>query len=118
LEFYYHDVDGDVLILAADGGINAANSAQFVDDLEKVVRAGVTKLIVDCAKIRYISSSGLGTLIRLHKRMCEGGGDVRLAAVDSAIVRMLEITRLNLVFHIYPTVDEARAAFRAADEAR
>ena len=116
MEFYYHDVDGDVLILAADGGINADNSSQFVDDLEKVVRAGVTKLIVDCSKIHYISSSGLGTLIRLHKRMCEGGGDVRLAAVDSTVVRILEITRLNSVFHLYTTVDEARAAFRADGE--
>ena len=117
MEFYYHDVDGDVLILAADRGINAANSSKFVGDLEKVVKAGVTKLIVDCAKIRYISSSGLGTLIRLHKRMCERGGDVRLAALDSAVERMLEITRLNLVFQIYTTVDEARAAFRAAGAA-
>ena len=103
-----------MLILSADGGINAANSSQFVDDLEKVIKAGVTKLIVDCAKIRYISSSGLGALIRLHKRMCERGGDVRLAAVDSAVVRILEMTRLNLVFHIYATLDDARRSFREA----
>lgn len=113
MEFYYHDVDGDVLILSADGGINAANSSQFVEELEKVINAGITKLIVDCAKIRYISSSGLGVLLRLHKRMCERGGDVRLAALDSAVVRILEMTRLNRVFHIYATLDDARAAFRA-----
>ena len=115
MEFYYHDVDGDVLILAADGGINSDNSSEFVADLEKVVKAGVTKLIVDCSKIRYISSSGLGTLIRLNKRMCLRGGDVRLAALDSALVRVLEMTRLNRIFFVYTTVDEARAAFREDD---
>ena len=112
MEFYYHDVDGDVLILRADGGINSDNAGQFVDELEKVIKAGITKLVVDCAQLRYISSSGLGTLIRLHKKMRDRGGDVRLAAVDNSVVRIIEMTRLHQVFHLYPTVDEARASFR------
>jgi anti-sigma B factor antagonist len=114
MEFYYHDVDTDVLILKADGGLNAANAGQFVDDLEKLIESGIRKLIVDCSRLEYISSTGLATLMRLHKRLWEKGGHAKLAALGGVVVRILEITRLNTVFEVYTTVDDARRAFHEA----
>ncbi len=37
MEFYYHDVDRDVLILKADGGNDSTNSEQVVADLTRLV---------------------------------------------------------------------------------
>jgi anti-sigma B factor antagonist len=111
MEFYYHGVDGDVLILAADGGLNAETANRFVDDLDRVIHAGVRRVIVDCTQLRYVSSYGLGVLVRLHKRLSERGGDVRLAAVQPRIARFLEMVRLAQIFDIYPTVDAARESF-------
>ena len=51
MEFYYDELERDVLILRADGGINADNAGQFVGDLEKLVDAGIRKIIVDCAHL-------------------------------------------------------------------
>ena len=56
MEFYYHDVDDDVLILNADGGLAAFTRDQFVGELEKAIDAGCRKLIVDCKRLTYISS--------------------------------------------------------------
>ena len=112
MEFYYHETDGDVLILAADGGLNAANAEQFVGDLERLVDTGVRRIIVDCKNLTHVSSVGLRILLRLHKRLAMHGGDVKLADVHSAIVTLLGITRLNALFDIYPDVDQARLAFR------
>lgn len=114
MEFYYHDVERDVLILAADGGIDAYNTEQFLGDLGKVVEAGVTKLVVDCRQVLSISSMGVAALVLVHKRLAERGGHVKLAAVQTRVFRILQITRLNTVFQIYPTVDEALQAFRDA----
>lgn len=114
MEFYYHDVDRDVLILAADGGIDAYNTDQILGDLGKVIDAGVTKLIVDCRQVLSISSMGVASLVLLHKRLAERGGHVKLAAVQARVFRILQITRLNTVLQIYPTVDAALQAFRHA----
>ncbi len=112
MEFYYHDVDKDVLILSADGGLIAATADQFAGELDQLVQLGCRKLIVDCTRLTYISSYGLGVLVRLHKKLASRGGDVKLAAIAGAIPKLLSMVRLDRVFEIYPTVDEAREAFR------
>lgn len=115
MEFYYHELDQSVLILRADGGINADNAAQFVADLEKIVEAGIRKIIVDCTGLDHISSYGIGVLLRVHKRLARDGGDVKLAGIHTGLVRLLQIARMDEMFDIYPDVNRARLAFRPPD---
>jgi len=115
VEFYYDEIDGSVLILRADGGINKDNAAGFVSDLEKLVDAGLTKIIVDCTGLDHISSYGLGVLLRVHKRLARHGGDVKLAGLHSGLVTLLRVARLDGIFDIYPDVNRARLAFRPPD---
>jgi anti-sigma B factor antagonist len=75
------------------------------------VEAGARKLIVDCTKLSYVSSYGVGILIRLHKKLAEAGGEIKIAAVDSPIIKVLRLLRLDTVFEIYMNVREAREAF-------
>ena len=112
MEFYYDEVDNDVLIITADGGLNAETSEQFILSIEKLVDAGLKKMIVDCDKLDYISSSGLRVLVRLHNRMKRQGSDVKLASLKGALASVLQVTGLNKLFEIYPDVDRARLAFR------
>ena len=112
MEFYYRDTDRDVLILRADGGIDSHNAQEFLSQLQRLIEAGARKLLVDCSGLGYLSSFGITTLIRLHKRMAERGGQVKLAAVQNPLFRLLEITRLSEVFHTYPSVEAALNAFR------
>jgi anti-sigma B factor antagonist len=115
LEFYYDEIDRDVLILRADGGINADNAGQFVSDLEKLVDAGLTKIIIDCTGLDFISSYAIAVMLRIHKRLAHHGGDVKLAGVHSTLVRILQIARMDELFDLYPDVDRARLAFRPAN---
>jgi len=112
MELYYHGTDEDVLILSADGGIDSASAEDLVRELATLVDAGARKLIVDCSRIRYISSYGIAVLVRLHKKLADRGGDVKLAALESGVVRVIELLGLERVFALYPNVDAARAAFR------
>ena len=114
MEFYYRGTDKDILILSADGGLNSKNADQFVEELQTLVEAGARKLIVDCTRLSYISSYGVGILIRLHKKLAESGGEVKIASVDSPIIKVLRLLRLESMFEVYANVREAREAF--ADE--
>ena len=107
MEFYYSDVDNDVLIIKADGGLNSDNASEFVDKLVGLIDAGQSKIIVDCSNLNIISSSGLGVL--------KIGGDVKLACVKGMIEQVLTITRLNSIFEIYPDVNRACLMFRPKD---
>ena len=116
MEFYYHEVDNDVLIISADGGIDKRTSKEFVDQILTLIEGGITKIIIDCKKLTYISSWGLGVLLRLHKRARTAGGEVKIANVHSRIVALLNVTHLNKIFGIYPDVNRARLEFRPIDD--
>ena len=112
MEFYYHEHDRDVLILAADGGLNANTAEAFVKQLETLVDAGVSRIIIDCSNLQYISSYGIGVLVRLHQKLAKHGGDVKVAGAKSLVLQTLNVMRMGALFEIYPDVDRARLAFR------
>ncbi len=116
MEFYYSEVDHDVLIVRADGGLNSDTAEQFVEELSTLVESGLTRIIVDCADLDYISSYGLSVLVRLHAKLAKRGGDVKLAGVRGVIQQVLNLTRVNSLFEIYPDVNRARLMFRPVDE--
>lgn len=112
MEFFYHDLDQDVLVISADGGLNSSTAEQFVHDIEKLVDAGLRKIIVDCTQLTYVSSYGLSVLLRLHKRIKKHSGDVKICCVHSTLVKLLELVRLDKVFSVFPDLEQARLAFR------
>ncbi|MCZ6835464.1 MAG: STAS domain-containing protein [Planctomycetota bacterium] len=112
MEFYYDDVDADVLVVIVDGGLNADTAAQFMASVSGLVEAGIQKLIVDCSKLDYISSFGLSQLILLHGRMKKQDGDVKLCNIRGIVPQVLATTKLDKLFDIYDDVSAARLAFR------
>ena len=115
MKFYHSEVDNDILIISADGGLNSENADQFVNELESLIEDGQTKIIVDCTRLEHITSYGLGVLVRLHTKLAKRGGSVKLACVKGLIEKLLAITRLNSIFEIYPDVNRARLMFQPKD---
>lgn len=64
-------------------------------------------LIIDFGNVRFLSSSVLGLLIRICKRVREQSGTLKLCNIDPKIASIFKITRLDKVFDIYETVDKA-----------
>ncbi|MHC5002440.1 MAG: STAS domain-containing protein [Planctomycetota bacterium] len=117
MEFYSDEIDGDVMILAADGGLNRQTAENFIESIEALVDAGLTKLIIDCANLDFVSSYGLGLLVRLHRRLKQHGGNVKICNLRGLLPQVLEATKLAGLFEIYPDVNRARLAFRPRDGA-
>ncbi len=65
------------------------------------------RLVVDFANVVHMSSSVLGMLITLHKRVRERDGKLRLCRIRPSIYEVFVITRLSEVFQIYSGQEEA-----------
>ena len=65
------------------------------------------RFVVDFSGVAQMSSSALGMLITLHKRIREKGGQLRLCCIQPAIYEVFVITRLNEIFTICQTRQEA-----------
>jgi anti-sigma B factor antagonist len=71
------------------------------------------KLLLNFKNVDHLSSAALGMLIRLNKKVKEQNGDLKLSDINRQIFEVFKITRLNRVFDIHDTADEALAQFQA-----
>jgi anti-sigma B factor antagonist len=72
-----------------------------------VAKAPDPKFILDFANVGHMSSSALGMLITLHKRIREKKGQLCLSGIQPPIYEVFVITRLNEIFEIRPSKEEA-----------
>lgn len=64
-------------------------------------------LIINFSSVRFLTSSALGLLIRISKRSYENNGNVLLCNIEPKIYQIFEITRLDNVFTIFDTQEQA-----------
>jgi len=103
-------VNGEVtLIELMDRKIlDGVNILQIGEQLGALAaQARTPRFILDFANVAHLSSSALGILITLSKRVREKGGDLRLCGIAPAIHEIFVITRLNEIFQIFPSRKEA-----------
>ena len=93
------------------GKLDEVGCDYLLSCVENRIENGYTKIILDCDKLAYISSMGLGMLVRVHSRMKKHGGDVKLASVHGVVADLLSMVRLDKVLEIYPSVGEAIVAY-------
>lgn len=115
LETSERDVDG-FKVLNVAGEIDVYTAPQFKEAINQIINAGQKDLVVNMGQVTYMDSSGFGTLLSATKRLRPEGGSVNLVACNSAIDRMLRITRLNTVFGTYQTVEEAINTLKSESE--
>lgn len=92
--------------------LEAASIQELGDELFALVeKDGHTKVILDFKQVEFLSSAALNKLIILDKKMKASGGRLILCNLRSEIHEVFVITRLNQLFDIKETCDDALDAF-------
>ena len=105
---------GDVHVWAIDGGIDRTTHDEFISDMQHILNSGAkgtVKVVLDLARLTYISSIGLGTLVRVHNRFKKAGAGLKFANLHTNVGSILHFSHLDRVFDLYPSIDEAVEAF-------
>ncbi len=100
----------DIPVLDVVGEIDIYTTPQFKEAVGKVIDEGKRGIIINMAEVSYMDSSGFGTLLSATKRLRPLSGSLHLVGSNEAISRMLQITRLNTIFGVHRTEEEALAA--------
>ena len=98
---------GGIKVLDVAGEIDVYTAPQFKDAVNNIINSGEKHLVINMARVTYMDSSGFGTLLSAIKRLRPQGGTVNLVQCNSAIDRILRITRLNTVFTTFDDVSDA-----------
>ena len=90
-----------VTTLELSGQLDAHTAPIFERFLEERVRGrGKQKLVLDFAKLDYISSAGLGVLLRAHKKAMAEGGKLRLVKVNHHIFDIFRYSGFDQLFEV------------------
>jgi anti-anti-sigma factor len=90
-----------------DGSIDATTIQQFQQVMDKLIERGVKNLILDCTSVKYINSTGLGTLLKYADTFESMSGHIAFCRVPSKVMLVMEMLGFNALFNIVP--DEATA---------
>ena len=74
---------------------------ELQESLEPVIeRNDDGEMVLNFANVTFMSSAVLGLLVRVHKRVRERGGQLKLRNLDPSLRKVFEITQLTKVFDI------------------
>ena len=100
-----------VTVVEVDGQLIVGNRHELKDMIQAALDRGERKLLVDFSRTGYIDSSGLGALVSISKRIREASGELRLAGLNDDLRSLFELTKLDTLFTITETPEQALATF-------
>lgn len=102
---------GSIWIISPKGYLNTIDALEDLDrTLRTLIESGNRHLVVNLQATQHLNSTALGILIRTHNNYVRRGGSMVLCSVDKRIENIFIITKLSLVFNVYPTEEQAIAA--------
>jgi anti-sigma B factor antagonist len=102
-------------VLFLRGPLTMENLLLFQNAMRREESAAT--VILDLTDVPYIDSAGLGSLVSAFVSRHKAGRRVALSGVNQRVLRLFEITRVEPVFLIFDTLDEALAALSGAAQA-
>ena len=100
-------INEDCVVVTLDGRFDAGNADAAKETLKRVIDGNVRTVIVDLTQVPFIDSAGLSTLVSSLKRARSTGGNVLLSGVQPQTRTVFNLTMLDRVFTIHPTVQAA-----------
>lgn len=102
---------GDVRVIAVNGSLDALTAPELADALKTQLRMGNAKLVADLSHLEYTSSAGLRVLLTGAKEARGNGGDLRFAAVQPNVKKVLDLSGFMSIMKTFDDVDSAVASY-------
>lgn len=92
--------------------LDEANIAQIGSEISALIESDLNpRLLISFASVEHLSSAALGALININNQIKEKDGQLRLSDINEQIIEVFRITRLDRLFHIFPSTAEAMESF-------
>ncbi len=100
----------DTLTLVLDGELDASSAVVLDAELNKPEIVNYKKVLIDCQRLSYISSAGLGVFISHLQRLQDSNVKLVFFNMQEKVFNVFEILGLDSLMNIVPTEQEAQAA--------
>jgi len=104
------DMKSGVAIVHLSGELRGEDGGSFTGVVEKLLDAATPRVVLTLADVTYVSSAGLGELVRVAARANSQSARMALSQPSPFVAGVFKATRLDKFFEIFPTTDAAIAA--------
>ena len=101
---------GNAAVAAIDGRVDSTNAKNLNEELSTIIDSGPSRLVIDCAKLDYISSAGMRALLLAIKKTNAAGGGMAMSQVSDHIREILEVSGFTRLTTVHDTTEEAVAS--------
>ncbi len=105
------EAEDDAVIVRVKGGVDSSTADDLTAHLTAALQQAETHparlLIVDLQAVDFFGSAALNAMLECHEKGKDAGTSVRLAADHDQVLRPIQVTELDRIFDIYPTLSEA-----------
>jgi anti-sigma B factor antagonist len=104
-----HEKTGKVVVVKPlEKRLDASIAVDFKKQIGALINEGQELFILDLSQVDFVDSSGLGAIVASLK-MLGGKGDFLIAGAGEKVMNLFKLTRMDRVFEVFPTRDEALA---------
>jgi anti-sigma B factor antagonist len=100
------------------GSIDASTNQTFEGRLSDILSSGTHNVMLVLTNVKYINSTGLGTIVKCVDNFREKGGDIKLVGVPTKVIALFEMLGLLALFETHDTIEAAVSSFGKSKAAK
>jgi len=103
------DKQQGVVVLKPEGRLDAVNGPDLDAAIGSALDAGERRIVIDLEGVPYISSAGLGVLLKGAKRARAEDGRIALSSLHDQVTDVFQVSGFLTLFVVHETCAEAVA---------
>ena len=112
LQFLRHEIGPGVAALEIKGNVHCGpECARLEREVDALVKDNLTFVVFDLKGVSHMDSAAIGAIVRCHSKLKNAGGALRLASAQPMIAHSLQITKVDLIIKVFPTLSDATQGF-------
>jgi anti-sigma B factor antagonist len=106
-----HEARDDAVVVRVKGDVDSSTVDQLTPHLTAALQVAskhpARLVIVDLQPVTFFGSAALNAVLDCHQGAREIGTSVRLVADNDQVLRPIQVTELDRILEVYPTLSEA-----------
>ena len=99
--------EGDTTVVMLNGKLDTNTTPAAESEINALIDAGASKLLINFEQLSYISSSGLRLLLATAKRLKGNGGDLQVCSLNVMATEVFEISGFSTILKVFPNEQAA-----------
>jgi anti-sigma B factor antagonist len=101
-----------VIVMQLPEQLKRQEVGPFLDELQPLLESDRPRVVLDCSQVQHMDSAGVEMLLHCMQEAMKRDGDLKLAAISPEAAVILELMRVDRLFEIFNTPDEAVQSFQ------